>query len=210
MVVVCWICYDFAGKTLKQVVRHIGSVHSHSAMFRITCGIKSCPRTYTKFLSFKRHVYRQHKMELKHSQLPVEEQGSEHEGYDNITEESLNHITSVESTNSFDHYYQSLSVDKQKVAALFILKTLELRKVSETSLLDLIGDIDEFLQCKVNALEENITARLRSSGVNVASLKVDDVFQSARSSSFHGLQTKFYQEKYFKEKLGLIVSQLFC
>lgn len=138
--------------------------------------------------------------------LPVEEQGSEHEGYDNITEESLNHITPVESANSFDHYYQSMSADKQKVAALFILKTLELRKVLETLLLDLIGDIEEFLQYKVNALEVNITARLHSSGVNVASLKVDDVFESARSSSFHGLQTKFYQEKYFKENLGLIVS----
>ena len=37
MVVVCWICFDFAATTVKKVIRHMGSVHSHDASFRVTC-----------------------------------------------------------------------------------------------------------------------------------------------------------------------------
>ena len=71
IVVVCWICYDFAARSLKGVIRHMGSVHSHASNFSIVCGINSCPRTYTKFSlcprtytkfsSFKRHLYCNHK-----------------------------------------------------------------------------------------------------------------------------------------------------
>ena len=57
MVVVCWICFDFAATTVKKVIRHMGSVHSHDASFRVTCGINCCPRRYSKFHSFKRHIY---------------------------------------------------------------------------------------------------------------------------------------------------------
>ena len=71
MVVVCWICYNFAGRSLKKVARHIGSVHSHEADFRLVCGINSCPLVYTKFPSFKRHLFRHHKSELGQSEVNI-------------------------------------------------------------------------------------------------------------------------------------------
>ena len=64
MVVLCPICYRAAFSTLKKVVSHIGLVHSFDADFHIICGVAGCPRTYTNFLSYKKHMYRKHKLYL--------------------------------------------------------------------------------------------------------------------------------------------------
>ena len=71
MVVVCWISYNFARRSLKKIARHIGSAHSHEADFRLVCGINLCPRVYTKFLSFKRRLFRYHKSELGQSEVNI-------------------------------------------------------------------------------------------------------------------------------------------
>lgn len=35
----CPLCDSFAAPAMKQVIRHIGSVHAHHAGFQITCGV---------------------------------------------------------------------------------------------------------------------------------------------------------------------------
>ena len=56
----CPLCDSFAATNVKGVVRHIGLVHSHEPGFRITCGVGGCMRTYTKFNSYKKHMYVKH------------------------------------------------------------------------------------------------------------------------------------------------------
>ena len=60
----CWLCSSFVATTLKAVIRHIGAVHAHDPSFYVQCGIQSCVQTYTKFCSFKKHIYRHHKEQL--------------------------------------------------------------------------------------------------------------------------------------------------
>ncbi|XP_049328494.1 uncharacterized protein LOC125787802 isoform X1 [Astyanax mexicanus] len=73
--------------TLVKLIQHIGLVHAHKAHFSITCGINDCCSTFSKYHSYRRHVYRKHK----HSVFPSP--GSNEE----VNEESV-----VEQDNTFD------------------------------------------------------------------------------------------------------------
>ena len=53
----CPLSNWFAAPTLKGVVRHVGKLHAHEAGFRVCCGVSGCPRTYTKFHSYRKHMY---------------------------------------------------------------------------------------------------------------------------------------------------------
>lgn len=44
-----------------KLIQHIGLIHAHEANFTITCGLNDCKSTFTKYESFRRHVYRRHR-----------------------------------------------------------------------------------------------------------------------------------------------------
>jgi len=69
-----------AARNLKGVVCHIGSVHAHGANFHVTCGLQGCPRTYTNFHSYKKHMYSRHRdtLEVESSPTVSGEQLPEH------------------------------------------------------------------------------------------------------------------------------------
>lgn len=47
--------------TIIKLIQHIGLIHAHEANFSITCGLNDCQRSFTKYASFRCHVYRKHK-----------------------------------------------------------------------------------------------------------------------------------------------------
>lgn len=47
--------------TIIKLIQHIGLIHAHEANFSITCGLNDCQRSFTKYESFRCHVYRKHK-----------------------------------------------------------------------------------------------------------------------------------------------------
>ena len=51
------LCYSFAARILNGVLRHIRAVHAHEANFHVTCGIQGCPRSYSNYYSYKKHMY---------------------------------------------------------------------------------------------------------------------------------------------------------
>ncbi len=46
--------------TIIKLIQHIGLIHAHEANFSITCGLNDCQRSFTKYESFRCHVYRKH------------------------------------------------------------------------------------------------------------------------------------------------------
>lgn len=48
-------------KIFVKVLRHIGAVHSYEPHFQVQCGIDSCPKTYKKYTSWRKHILHQHK-----------------------------------------------------------------------------------------------------------------------------------------------------
>uniref|UniRef100_A0A1X7T5A3 Uncharacterized protein n=1 Tax=Amphimedon queenslandica TaxID=400682 RepID=A0A1X7T5A3_AMPQE len=59
----CPVCYTFASIHFTKIMKHIHHVHSFHSNFSVVFRISGCPRTYTNFLSYKKHIYRSHRNE---------------------------------------------------------------------------------------------------------------------------------------------------
>ena len=55
-----YTCSMCTAANMSVILRHIGTVHSHQAGFRVVCGIRDCPRTYDNYHSFRKHLRRKH------------------------------------------------------------------------------------------------------------------------------------------------------
>lgn len=44
-----------------KFIQHVGLVHAHEPNFSITCGVGDCQSTFSRFHSFRKHVYRKHR-----------------------------------------------------------------------------------------------------------------------------------------------------
>lgn len=141
---VCPICGQFARRTYQGILRHIGEVHRFSPDFHITCGLgctsgEKCPATYTKYESFRSHVYKKHREELSDSvQYPAElegDDGNDRGGVslqdDFLGEEGEDFCPSSSAATEGD-----MSV--KHAAALFILKCMEERRISQVSTIKII------------------------------------------------------------------------
>ena len=56
----CSLCYNFTSSSMNAVSWHIGAVHAHHPGFRVVCGINGCPRTYTNYYSYRKHIWPKH------------------------------------------------------------------------------------------------------------------------------------------------------
>ena len=198
----------------------------HDASFRVTCGINCCPRRYSKFHSFKRHIYRAHKDILTQRNLSISQSSSEE-----LQECSINDHDCESSVNDGDDHSTGLDVElvdtatvaalnaptsttvfKVKAAALFLLKAQEILKISHTSLIGLIEDIDEFFQFNLDALEAKVLeyicslSHIGETTRNEIKDSLKEVFIQHQDTLFSGLKTRYHQERYYKEHLGLLVS----
>lgn len=91
-------------------------------------------------------------------------------------------------------------------SALFLLKLKEHRRVSQVAVNDVVEGCKALYSQTVSRVQAGVRARLAESGVDPKSIEgLDDVFVDV-IDPFDGLETCHLQEKYFREKLGLIVS----
>lgn len=58
--ITCFLCASFAGGSFRDVVRHIGYVHSFEPNFTVTCGLHGCKRQYKNFSAYRVHLYKAH------------------------------------------------------------------------------------------------------------------------------------------------------
>ena len=216
MVYLCSLCGDFGSRYFVKVLRHIGAVHSYEPHFQVQCGIDSCPKTYKKYTSWRKHILRQHKHIFRDDVEPRDEhcQPSFSEDCDRDNEEEFDRPTctslqlaaisgnrlSVE--NSLEN-----SFGRQK-AALFLLKAKECLKVSQSALESLIGDVSSISSAQVQILRNKVTEFLSSKNMPVDIQDgINDIFtQSESRPLFDGLASAYSQNKYFVDHLGLVVS----
>ena len=148
---VCPLCHHFAARTLKGIVRHVGAVHSFEANFHIKCGLEGCPRTYTNYHGYRKHLY------TKHRDLVGVQPNPHHQSADPQLD--------AESETDFNELSQSSEEvprtqrDEVRQSALFLLKNTAVNKVSKSSLNDLIGDVSIFLSEQVQSLQSTQVKR---------------------------------------------------
>lgn len=167
----CTICYRYATRTLKSVLRHIGAVHSFEPGFSITCGVRGCARTYKNFRSFRKHLLRQHEADMERTSNTSSAPG----GNESSTE---NDDTANEDLGDDEPADCDTLTDKKRSAALFLLKTKEICRVTQSALNHIVEGMTELFQVHT----DDSTAR-----------------------PFKGLETAHLQEKYYREELNLLV-----
>lgn len=194
----CPLCSWFGAPTMKAIVRHIGAVHAQDAGFHVCCGIAGCPRTYSKFHSYRQHLYRHHREALD-GISPDASAGVEDDQSGGCSDTIS--VGSDSPSDRDDHSPLSM-----KQAGLFLLKAKEIYKISQSNLESLIGDILTIVDLTVNHLEDKVRLELDSIGIGMNN-ELRQVFHSPQLSGiFQGLHTEFRLKKFIRENLKLVVS----
>ena len=201
----CWICYKFASPNLKGVVRHMATVHAHDPNFFIRCGIQGCPRNYSNFFSFKKHLYRKHRDYLELCS-PTNDDAPD---LGNMNEDEMDGFLSM----NVNHHEADTNSHKKQMA-LFLLKTKEIRKVSQIALDGIVDDVTSIIHLTVDKLKCEVDNTLKSSGINggISTFSsLGDVFNNTDiRDPFNGLSSKYLQDKFYKDHFNLLVSSVTC
>ena len=151
MVYRCQLCNSFAGKSLKALIRHLGLVHAHEAGFYVRCNVQDCPRTYNKFLSYKKHMYSKHQdvscCLRNESFVPNLQSSSCDLDPDDSSDERLLD-TSAPSCDE--------NVFTRREAALFVMKAKLVHHVAQSSLGEVLCDFTTLLERSVNKLHSRV------------------------------------------------------
>ena len=201
MVWKCSLCSWFASKNLKGVLRHMGTVHAHEAGFFTRCDVQGCPRTYSKFYSYKKHVYRKHGQILDVLSGELDRSTSTSgtiapsyiPGQSESEEESEEEVASI------------CAKEQLREAALFVLKAKNVYKVSQSSLNGLMCDFGAALESRVHRLETKVMAAIDNADATLK-MQMTEIFNSPDvANPFCGLTTEYMQKKFFEEEFHLVV-----
>ena len=144
----CSLCHSFASPNFEAVLRHIGSIHSFEPNFRITCGVDGCPRTYTSYRSYRKHILKKHGSWIKESDSGCHRE-EENEDFDlNNNSPQSSFCETVEKPAMYD-------------AALFILKAKEVRRISQRALNGLLFDVSELQRNHIMSLATEVNQLLK-------------------------------------------------
>ena len=144
-------------------------MHSFEPGFQITCG---CARTYTNFRTFQKHLIRQHQAAFEKNTTDdstADSQVLEEEIPLNIDASPI--VTTEEERSSL-----------KQSAVLFLLKTKEVHRVTQTALNGIIEGVTELFQSHAG---------------------------SSTVKPFAGLESRYLQEKFYEEVFHLVVSDNF-
>ena len=131
---VCTICNLFAGKSFSTVLRHMGT-HRFDPGLHILCGINSCTEHYKNFESFRSHIYRKHR-----DALLTNEPHRDRTPLNPIGGEIPEPHQEDDGSNRTDASSRDDDDTAKKMAAMFLLKTREERKVTQVALDGIIQD----------------------------------------------------------------------
>ena len=90
-------------------------------------------------------------------------------------------------------------------SALLILKLKEQRRVSQVAIDDIVENSKSQFERTTSMLLAQVRSHLADKGIDPDTLGLDSTCLQFEDS-FAQLDTKYKQEKYFKDKLGLVVS----
>ena len=154
------------------------------------------------------HVYRKHHESLELSLfVPVEMDLS----FPIVSDDTAGSTNQLEiedeaATNSVT-LMSRLTFEHMKKMALFLLKAREVRKVSQTALDGLLADFTIIIQETSQQLKTDVNACLEMNGMNLSLFQgLEEVFHDpCRTEPFKHLDTRFLQEKFFRDHLQLLV-----
>ena len=163
-------------------------------------GIGGCARTYVNFYSFKKHVYRRHRVNLEMADPFTMTSGepNTHTGGTG-SDESLWNADDDPELEQEDNCTVTKLQQKQQMA-LFLVKTKEIRKVSQVALDGIIEDFTLILQETIQRLREEVNSCLIENGLSITTFDgLLGIFDNQSTlNPFSELESKYKQEKFYR------------
>jgi hypothetical protein len=227
---ICPVCKDFGSDKLTSVFWHIKKNHC-AEPYKITCGIDGCPKAYTTADGLWTHYRRVH-MSM-HNTTPLDT-GQEEELYSPGTNNAYTYyvqsfffyssyvliLTPTPLHLKLDDYQQGAPSEDpiptvgeaegpNRAAALFILKTREDKYLPQSTMDELIKDVEELVSMTIEDERNKTKMAVIQSNIDLDSAPILTAhLESETPKLFKGLDTQYLQTKYFKEKLKLVVRRL--
>lgn len=125
--------------------------------------------------------------------------------------------------DSFFYYLCILSVDSDDIqrilgidldtqkrsSAIFVLKMKEKHHLTQIAINDIVEGSRSLFQKSVKMLKAGVEEKLCNAGVETNSVEgLQEQFLEL-TDPYNGLETEYFQEKYFRDELGLIVRNTF-
>lgn len=195
----CSVCYAFSAPNYQSVIRHIGSVHSWEPHFRITCGVDGCPRSYSSYRSFRKHIMDKHQEILSDGNTEPAPADEDADFSDDTYTPCMASQTSVAQR-------RPNNIDK----ALFLLKLKEERRISQRNIDFLVDDITVLVQDEIRSLKKEVISTIQQSqsvedSITMVSQMID---QKSSTSPFVGLESARSQRKCYLEHFHLVVCSI--
>ena len=90
--------------------------------------------------------------------------------------------------------------------ALFLLKLKEQRRISQVAIDDVVAGSRNLVSQTIQHIHAGVRAKLAQEGFDQELIDgLNDIFENC-PDPFYNLGTSYYQEKYYREELGLVVS----
>jgi hypothetical protein len=196
----CPLCTTFAGKNLKVIVRHVGSVHAHDSNFRVCCGVDGCHRTYKKFVSYKKHVYLKHLKTNYVRPLQTEDMDFSNDDISGDIDVSDQRDDRTDVAITLEPLNSKLKIS----SALLLLKLENEFKLASTSIDCVIEDVTTLLDNKIDFLRTELAAILSQKKI-VFDSEINSAFENAVARNpFEGLHTEYFRNKYYRQELHFL------
>ena len=96
-------------------------------------------------------------------------------------------------------------VDLTRQSAMFILKTRDGRRLTQAATDNILRDVTELFQTRLEAVCHNTVETLKEAGVDDATISTVKDGVLAECEPFKGLETEYRQNTYIRDHFGLIV-----
>ena len=205
----CPICSERSSIiNLSSYLRHIRLLHADRPNFQIKCNLEDCQKKpFRSFCYFRNHVYDCHgSLQQQSSSVPLQATSPRHTNYpDDPDQDSYPNPDS----ETDDNERESCFKDMEKAAAIWILKTRECNKLTQTATENIIKDVDSLYQVALHNIHCAVEDELRKAGIDPSVLPgLSHIFntQGPHGRLFAGLESQHKQMKYLKSQFNLVVS----
>ncbi|KAL4008313.1 hypothetical protein ACER0C_002165 [Sarotherodon galilaeus] len=179
----CVICFVFVGLTLKSLLSHINSAHSHSPDFHVVCGIDGCVKEYRVYNSFWYHIRRTH---------------SDHLGNGRCSGSTM-------TQKSDDSCHDVLT----RQATALVLTAREKHRLSQSGVNDVVAALQQYQASLVNNLRsqvQKVFQQHHESGLEKDVLAVFDQIEDP----FASVSTTYRQDDVIKRNFNFVESEEVC
>ena len=93
---------------------------------------------------------------------------------------------------------------------MFVLKLKEKHKLAQTTVDDILADTEELLGRAIERLKQRVSTLLNEAGVDPKEVPnfMEAFGDSEITQTFNGLKTEHLQTKFYRENMGLVVSNV--